>query len=73
MLTNLGGCKPNEGIEFFAKTFGSYYGYNRENNSLPKVWSCPCYGHAKILVGLVGAQTKCTHICNIYLGHPIEI
>jgi hypothetical protein len=53
-------CKPNEGLAILAKKIGSHSGCNPNNNDLPKFWLCLRIGHANILVGLVGAQTKHT-------------
>jgi hypothetical protein len=52
------GGKANRGL--FCQFFGTYNGCHPNNNTLPTFWSCPCIGHAKKLVGLVGAQTKRT-------------
>jgi hypothetical protein len=51
-------CKPNR--DTIQPKFWKGNGYNPNNKTLPKFWSCPWFGHAKILVGLVGAQTKHT-------------
>jgi hypothetical protein len=50
--------KPNGGTSVPKIWKGN--GYNPNNKTLPKFWSCPWFGHAKFLVGLVGAQTKHT-------------
>jgi hypothetical protein len=50
--------KPNGGTSVPKIWKGN--GYNPNNKTLPKFWSCPWFGNAKNLVGLVGAQTKHT-------------
>ena len=51
--------KPNEVLVIY-QNLGKYIGYNPNNDNLPKFWSCPHFGHANFLAGLVGAQTKHT-------------
>jgi hypothetical protein len=52
------GSKPNTGL--FCQIFGKYNGCHPNSNTSPIFWAYPCIGHAKKLVGLVGAQTKRT-------------
>jgi hypothetical protein len=57
-MPNQFGCKPNR--RTIQSKFWKDNGYNPNNMTLPIFWSCPWFGHAKNLVGLVGAQTKRT-------------
>jgi hypothetical protein len=56
-MPNQFSCIPNGGT--IQPKFWKINGYN-PNMILPKFWSCPWFGNAKKLVGLVGAQTKHT-------------
>jgi hypothetical protein len=61
-MPNQFGCKPNS--RTIQPKFWMGNGYNPNNKILPIFWSCPWFGHTKILVGLVGAQTKRTLSCS---------
>jgi hypothetical protein len=42
----------------FAKFLAGTMGYNPNTHELPIFWLCPVFGHANILAGLDGAQSK---------------
>jgi hypothetical protein len=42
----------------FTKILAGTMGYNPNTHELPILWLCHVFGHANILVGLDGAQSK---------------
>jgi hypothetical protein len=42
----------------FAKILAGFMGYNPNSHKLPIFWLCPVFGHAYILAGQEGAQSK---------------
>jgi hypothetical protein len=63
------GWKPNRSL--FCQIYERHIGCNPNDSHIPKFWSCPRFGRAKILVRLVGAQTKHTRSFVVPSASPL--